>query len=195
MPRACPPSTARQSLVSVAHTRTALSMPPPATNRPSALSATRRMWLPGTSSTARHSPLSVAHSRIVPSRPPLASNRPSALSATPGTRLACPRMAARRSPVSVAHTWTVALLRRRPTAPAVQECHEPLLCSTFVEVCLQLLQDRRADQPLLALPHIVFGLRLDQRLLDYDHGLTASDLVDRPPPDGRSRTRAPPIAG
>ena len=41
---------------------------------------------------------------------------------------------------------------------------------------LQLLQDGRADQPLLCLAHVVLGLRLDQGLLMHDHGLTMSDL-------------------
>ena len=44
-------------------------------------------------------------------------------------------------------------------------------------VCVQSLEDGLADQMLLRLPHVVFGLRLDKWLIHQQHRLSTRDLV------------------
>ncbi len=72
----------------------------------------------------------------------------------------------------------IPLLRWRSTTPAVHQRQKPLRCSTFPALGGQLLHDWCADEPLLGLPQVVSGLRLDQRLLAHNHGLTTLELVE-----------------
>ena len=71
----------------------------------------------------------------------------------------------------------VALLRWRSTAAAVQQRQEPLRCFILSALLGQLLQDRSADQPFLRLAHIVFRLRLDDRLFNQHKRALMFDLL------------------
>ena len=60
----------------------------------------------------------------------------------------------------------IALLRVGPIAPAVKQRQQPPLRSAMATFCVQSLEDGFADQTLLRLPHVVFGLRPDKWLVD-----------------------------
>ena len=68
----------------------------------------------------------------------------------------------------------VALLRLWPIAPAFEQRQQPLLRTGTATFRLHSLEHRLADQTLLSLPHVVFGLGLDERLL---HELLGPEAV------------------
>jgi hypothetical protein len=57
----------------------------------------------------------------------------------------------------------------RASAPTFEQRKQPLLRSASTKFHFQSPEDRLADEPLLRVPYIVFGLRLDEcRLQDLE---------------------------
>ena len=77
-----------------------------------------------------------------------------------------PAQVAPQQPQQVDHVARpIALLRRAAAAPAVQQRQQPLLGLRLRRCCaFSRCRSGCADQPLLALAHVVLRLRLDQRL-------------------------------
>src|SRR5207247_1374289 len=71
----------------------------------------------------------------------------------------------------------IALFPRRAIAPTFEQRQQHLLRTSIPMLRCHVPEDWRADQTFLSLPHVVFGLRLDQWLLYEPQRLAARDLV------------------